>query len=210
MAASVSKLEIIRRAASKSGSGYIDTIDDDSDVSQQTRDHYDSIAEDMLTSSPWRFARKVALLSRLDLTPEKPWETLYQKPPDCLAVWFLSDGDGARLDYEERATDMGAAFATFICSTDTTTLIYATYCHRAPESIWPPDFAMAVQQKMEAVFLAGIAEQRQEGERREVKGELKERRARMRDARSSTASDPSEWDLTIARRRSSRWDIRRA
>jgi len=61
---------------------------------------------------------------------------------------------------------------------------------------------------MEAVFMAGISEQRTEAKERENLSAMKQQKSRVRDQRASTAGDAGEWDLTASRSRRQAWDVR--
>jgi hypothetical protein len=77
------------------------------------------------------------------------------------------------------------------------------------ESRWPADFATGIQLMMEGALHRGISFQTSAAEKQEAKAEAILQRARVRDQRSSTATDATEWDLTLARRRDAAWYIRR-
>ena len=80
--------------------------------------------------------------------------------------------------------------------------------YRVAEDRWPADFAMSVQHRMEAVFLASVAEQRTAAREREALSGAKQQKSRVRDQRASTATDPTEYDLAAARRRTGAWSNR--
>lgn len=206
MAATTSKLQIIQRAASNTGNGWIAALDDGSDVARIVDVHYEGIVEELLCSGSRNFARRVTQLSKLDLTPERPWRSLWQRPPGCLALRSVQDDCAVRVDHEERDTESGGAIATLYCGD----VAHAVYVARVPENRWPADFAAAVQLRMEAVFLSAIAEQRQEAQGRERRADGKAVTSSIRDKTSSSPADPTEWDLTRARRRTGRWDLNRA
>lgn len=199
-----SKIEIIKRAASYSGFGSITSIEDDADVSRLTDEHYEAIAEEMLTEHGWKFARRVEPMQLTPLTPEKPWVQVWRKPPNLLSLAYVQDENGVRVDHEERDTDQGACCV--VLSIFPT--LYAAGVYRVAEDRWPADFAMSVQHRMEAVFLASVAEQRTAAREREALSGAKQQKSRVRDQRASTATDPTEYDLAAARRRTGAWSNR--
>lgn len=199
-----SKIEIIKRAASYSGFGAITSIEDDADVSRLTGEHYEAIAEEMLTEHGWKFARRVEPMQLTELTPEKPWAQAWRKPPNLLSLAYVQDENGRRIDQEERDTNQGAC-CVVLCNFTT---LYAVGVYRVAEDRWPADFAMAVQHRMEAVFLASVAEQRTAAREREALSGAKQQKSRVRDQRASTATDPTEYDLAAARRRTAAWSNR--
>lgn len=199
-----SKIEIIKRAASFSGFGALTSIEDDAEVARLTREHYEAIAEEMLTEHGWKFARRVEPMQKTQLTPERPWAQIWRKPPNLLSLAYVQDEYGQRIDQEERDTDQGACCAV-MSSHDA---LFAVGTYRVAEDRWPADFAMSVQHRMESVFLASVAEQRTAAREREGLAGAKQQKSRVRDQRASTASDPTEYDLAAARNRRGAWSNR--
>ncbi|WGM47651.1 hypothetical protein KOAAANKH_02533 [Brevundimonas sp. NIBR10] len=199
-----SKIEIIKRAASATGNGGLVSIDDNAEIARLTSEHYEAIVEEYLTQHGWKFARRSAACQLTTITPELPWTQVWRKPVLLLSLQYAATAEGQRVDAEERDTPQGPGIAV---NCDQTSL-NAVGTYRVAEDRWPGDFAMAVQHRMEAIFLSSIAEQRSEAESREKLAEAKLQRARVRDQRASTASDPGEWDLAAARNRRGAWDNR--
>jgi hypothetical protein len=192
-----SKIEIVQRAAFNTGNGWITSLDAIDEVSQGAAANYEAILESMLTQHAWKFARRAAPINKLTAVPETPWTALYQAPVGMLSLEYVVDTDtGTRVEHEERDLPSGRAIAVL----DTHNNLTAVYTYRVAEDRFPADFAMALQYRMEAIFLSGIAEQRQEAAGREKMAALYEQKARVRDQRSSTATNADEWDLTAARR----------
>lgn len=200
-----SKIEIIKRAASESGNGGLVSLDDNEEIARLVEEHYEAIVGEMLTQHTWPWARRVEPMTALPATPEYPWRKMWARPPGMLALQYVSNEYGVRVDHEERDTVASAAIVT-IC---TDNVLYAVGTSRVSEDRFPPDFAMSLQKRMTAVFRKAISEQTTEGNRDDQVAGFKEQRARVRATRSSTATDPSEWDLTLARRRSGAWRIGR-
>lgn len=203
-----SKIEIVGRAVSATGNGAIVSLDDISDGSLALiiDQHYEGLVTSMLTQHGWKWARRTAELTQLEATPEAPWTALYQAPVGMLALHYVVETTtGQRIDCEERDLVTGRAIAV-IGDWDSLT---AVFTYRTSENVFPADFALALQYRLEAVILSGLAEQRDQANKRESMAADYEQKARVRDQRSSTAGDPSEWDLTNARRRSTNWLYRR-
>lgn len=199
-----SRIEIIKRAASQTGNGALVSIEDNADVARLAEEHYEAVVVEALTQHAWKFARKAEACSLTALTPEKPWEQVWRKPDGLLSLQYAVTAEGVRVDVEERETAQGRCLVTL----ETLTVLTAVGTFRVDEGSWPGDFAMGVQHRMESVFLAGIAEQRDQADGRDKMAEMKFQRARVRDQRASTSTDASIWDLTVARRRSAAWDHR--
>lgn len=199
-----SKIEIIKRAASQTGNGSLVSIEDNEEISRLTDEHYEAIVEEMLTEHGWKFARRVEAMSLTTITPEKPWMQAWRLPTGLLSLAYLCDEYGHRIDHEQRDTDQGACCVVLY----ERTAINAAGTYRVDEDRWPADFAMAVQNRMEAIFLGAIAEQREQADKREGLSGAKQQKARVRDQRASTATDASDWDLAAARNASGRWSSR--
>lgn len=198
------KLGIIQRAATRTGNEAITSLDDGGEVATLASEHYESIVAEYLTQHGWNFARRVNAMQLTEIVPEKPWTQVWRKPVGLLSLAYVQDENGQRVDQQERATDQGACCAV---AYDYETLS-AVGTYRVDESEFPDDLAMAVQHRMEAIFYGGIAEQHDLAKDRERLAELKMQKARVRDQRASTASDASEWDLTVSRSRRGAWDNR--
>lgn len=201
-----SKIQIISRAASATGNGPLLSVDDNAEIAQLVEEHYEGLVEAMLTQHAWKFARRTAALGKLSTAPEPPWTAIYQAPVGMLALQYVADDSGVPVDHEERDLTSGRAIAVLGDFGPLT----AVFTFRVSEDRFPGDFALALQYRLEAVFLSGISEQRDQANRRENAAALLEQKARVRDQRSSSATDPSEWDLSAARNRRGRWMTRRA
>lgn len=199
-----SKLDIIARAASRTGNGVITSLDDGSEIAELTSQHYEGIVEEYLTQHGWKFARKVNPMQLTELTPEKPWEQVWRKPTGLLSLQYVQDENGRRVEAEERSTSQGACVVVLSEYEE----LHAVGVYRVDESEWPADFAMVIQHRMEGVFYGGVAEQHDLAQQAERTAEGKLQRARVRDQRASTATDANQWDLAAARTRSAAWSSR--
>lgn len=199
-----SKIEIIKRAASRTGNGALVSIDDNAEIARLTEEHYEAIVEDALTVHGLNFARRAEPMQQTSLVVEKPWVQAWRKPAGILSLAYVCDENGQRVEHEERDTDQGACCVVLTSQT----ALFAVGVWRVSESRWPADFAMGIQHHMEAVFYGGIAEQHDLAEKRELMAERKLQKSRVRDKRASTSTDASEWDLLTARSRRAVWDNR--
>jgi hypothetical protein len=196
-----SKLDIIARAASRTGNRVITSLDDGSEIAQLTSQHYEGIVEEYLTQHGWKFAREVNAMQLTALEPEEPWAQVWRKPTGLLSLHYAQDDCGRRVEAEERSTSQGACVVV-LREYET---LYAVGTYRVDESEWPADFAAAVQHRMEGVFYGGVAEQHEQARDAERTAEGKLQRARVRDQRASTPTDAGPWDLAAARTRSGAW-----
>lgn len=194
-----SKIGIVKAAASQGFGVVIESLDDNSSVSRLVDAHYEILVETALTQHGWTFASKSEDLTLLADDPVPPWSGVWAAPTDMLALrWVQMGGDSAvRLDWQETWTASTKAISILQDVSEAT----AYFTFRAPESRWPADLAIAMQLRMEAVFLRSL-EQFSEADNREARAAFLERRAMRRDKTSSTLPDPDEWDLTAARARS--------
>lgn len=197
-----SKIQIVQRAAALTGNGAIVSLDDGSEVSACINAVWDGRVEAMLTQHAWKFARRVTAISQLSDEVEPPWTALWSAPAGMLALQYVVDTDGGyRVDCEERDLTSGRAIAVIGEHTN----LSAVHTYRVTEDRWPGDFCLAIQRYLEADLLRTINEQIDQADRREKMAMALEQKARTRDQRSSTAQNPSEWDLTLARSRGSNW-----
>jgi len=199
-----SKIEIIKRAASQTGHGSLVTIDDNAEIARLTSEHYEAIVEEYLTQHGWKFARRAEPCQLTTAAVESPWGQAWRKPVGLLSLQYVATPEGVRIDCEERDTAQGSVIVVAGCVEN----LNAVGTYRVAEDRWPADFAMAVQHRMEGIFHSAVSEQRTEADGREKLAEMKLQRARVRDQRASTASDPSEWDMVTARNRSGAWNNR--
>lgn len=204
---SSSKIQIVARAAANTGNGLIASLDSNDDVSQIMEAAYDGRVEAMLTQHAWKFARRTAAMTELSTSVELPWTAAWQAPTGMLALQYVVDpASGIIVDHEERDLTSGRAIVVI----GDFAALTAVFTYRVTEDRFPGDFCLALQRYLEADLLRGINEQIDQADRRERSAMMLEQRARVRDQRSSSAGDASEWDLTAARSRTSRWVPRRA
>ena len=202
-----SKIQIVQRAAANTGNGLLVSLDDGSETADCVATHFDGRVEAMLTQHAWKFARRASPITQLSDTVESPWTAAWQAPTGMLALQYVVQTDsGLRVDHGERDLVSGKAILVLGAYEALT----AVYTYRVTEDRFPGDFCLALQRYMEADMLRTINEQIDQADRREKAAMLLEQKARTRDQRSSTAGDANDWDLTTARRSSSRWLFRRA
>lgn len=212
-----SKIEIVQRAAFLTGNGALSSLDDGGDVATGVNLTYEAIVTAALTAHGCKFARRTLPLALTTDVPVPPWTGVWALPPSLLTLDFVQSGWAVRQDCEECVTAEGGkgvqvAGEWFSPSLEAELVwenawggLYAVGPIRVDESLWPADFAMGIQQQMEAVFLSGISEQRTAAGAREQMAAQTLQRARVRDSRASTAGDATGWDLTAARRSNGRW-----
>lgn len=186
----------INAALTRTGSEPITSLDEGGSGARIAKENYELIVGSAL-AHPFNFAKTFKPLNLLDAavhgTPLPPWLFSYQLPTGMIELRALQV-EGEPIEY---ATMDDKAF----CDVGSESVVIAIYTWRPPESRWPPLFAEAITQRMEALFLAGIGERHGEAEGRERAARATMAMARLRDAQSRrSASDPRESPLLRARR----------
>jgi hypothetical protein len=90
---------------------------------------------------------------------------------------------GCPIDYEQQ-------FNKLLCNFDTSVDVIAKYTWNVPESYWPPDFAEAITQHLEALFLRGIGERYEEAEARAKEAARTLQAAKTADSKKASPRDP--------------------
>lgn len=149
------------------------------------------VAEEALTKHPWRFARRSTALVKLIAVPEKPWASLWTRPSDLLALDYLSDIRGVRLQHDERDLDAGPAYAVM----KDVSAVRAVGTHRVAEDRWPADFAEFVRIRREAAFHRAN-EREEQAAALDEKADQLFREAKARDVAAALSNDIAETALT--------------
>jgi hypothetical protein len=89
---------------------------------------------------------------------------------------------GLPIDYEVQ-------FNKLLCDVDTTADVIAKYTWDVPESYWPADFAEAITQSLEALFLRGVGERYEEAEARAKSARAALGLAKLNDSRKQSPRD---------------------
>lgn len=189
-------LSFINAALTRVGSEPITSLDEGNSGARIAKENYEPIVLAAL-AHPFNFAKTFKVLNLLDAdvhgAPLPPWQFSYQIPTGMIELRALQV-DGEPIEY---ATMDDKAF----CDSGPDSEVVAIYTWRPPETRWPPLFAEAIIQRMEALFLASVGERHAEGERRERVSERTMARARLSDAQGRrSATDPRESRLLRARR----------
>ena len=114
---------------------------------QALHELYDMVLAADLSSPNWRFATKTQVLSQIaGLDPNFIWyNTAYQIPADCLAIWQIWPG----VPYE--------VFGEQIWTTGTQELTMQ-YRHAGPLSLYPPAYIMYFSYLMACTIAPGVTD----------------------------------------------------
>lgn len=185
-------LSFINAALTRTGNSTITVLNDGSPGSNIAGANYNLVVNGILTSYPWRFATKTETLALLAGAPDAPWLYAYQLPTDVLnlrVVMVL----GRPIDYEQTLDKLLANY-------DSSYDLIAKYTWAVPESHWPPDFAEAITQQLEVLFLRGIGERYDEAEARAKSSARALQAAKTGDSKRATPRDPFVSGTLAARR----------
>jgi hypothetical protein len=175
-------LSLINSALTRTGNEPVTTLNDGTPGGNIAGQNYAGLVKKELSGYPWKWATKTAILSALSGTPDPPWLTAYQLPTDVLFLRVVTVG-GQPIDYEQQ-------FNKLLCNYAVGTDVIAKYTWSVPESYWPGDFAEAVTQMLEAMFLRGIGERFEEAEARAKEARATMQAAKTADAKKASPRDP--------------------
>lgn len=152
-------LEIINAALTRVGNEPITELNDGSPGGNIAGTNYTLLVGHHLTNYPWTWATKTTLLAAISGTPDPPWGYAYQLPDDVKRLRVVTV-DGLPIDYEQQSNKL-------LCDYGTSSDVIAKYTYEVAEAYWPADFAEAITQFLEAMFLRGIGERFDQAEARE-------------------------------------------
>lgn len=188
---SAESVRIINAAITQHGSEPIASADDGSPAAIVFHANYEKMVKSELTRQPWKFARKVQLLTALPTAPaDTEWSYTLQLPADSLLIRTLIKG-GLPIDYELGPD--ATAFANY------NTGVYAAYTYRAPEDRWAADFETGIIQRCEAIYLRS-QEHNDTADGRDEHAELSFAKARRAHAQEESTKDRLSYPLLQARR----------
>jgi hypothetical protein len=175
-------LTYINAALTRTGDPVITELNDGTPGSNIAGQNYALLVKTALTAYPWKFATKTQALVNITGDPDPPWLYAYQIPTDTLMLRSITVG-GFPVDYEQQTNKL-------LCDQDTSADVIAKYTWSVPEAYWPGDFAEAITQQLEALFLRGVGERYQEAEARANEAKKTFQIAKTNDAKRKTPSNP--------------------
>ncbi|TXH12893.1 MAG: hypothetical protein E6R03_12200 [Hyphomicrobiaceae bacterium] len=187
-----SALQIRKAAIARLGGEVPQSISEDVDELIAANAIYDSVVGYFLTKHAWSFAVKEVEIAVTDAEPFPPWNSEYAKPADCRNVRDVRDQYGCKVAYDLRGTKIYTR--RYPASDPTLTL---TYNGTPDESLWPDDFAAAVEEELLGRLLGAFEERIRSLEVRQIaKGMLAE--AVQRDRRQNPPFKPNRSPLLRA------------
>lgn len=185
-------LTYINAALNRTGNPSITALGDGTPGGNIAGTNYDLIVKTAITSYPWKWATKTATLTAITGDPDPPWLVAYQVPSDLLLLRVVTV-DGYPIDYEQQYTKL-------LCMYDSSVDVIAKYTWNVPEGYWPADFAEAITQALEALFLRGVGERYEEAEARGKDALRTMQAAKTADSKRASPRDPFVSGTLAARR----------
>lgn len=179
-------LSLVNAALTRTGNDPISSLTDGTVAAQITNANYEIVVKAMLATSRFKLPTKFEQLSLIDEdemgAPPEPWLYGYVLPTDLVKMRTVKV-DGVPITFEQSGR-------LIFCNYDSSNVVIAHYGWRIPESWFAPEFAEAVVQSMEAIFLRGIGERFDEGEARDRSAKDQLKFARSSDSQAQTPVDP--------------------
>jgi hypothetical protein len=179
-------LSLINAALTRTGNDPISSLTDGTAAAQIANANYEIVVKAMLASSRFKLPTKFEQMSLIDEdemgVPPTEWEFGYVMPTDLVKIRTVKV-DGEPIQYEQ----MGRVI---FCNYGSSDEVMCHYEWRIPESWFAPEFAEAVVQAMEAIFLRGIGERYDEGEARDRSAKEQLKFAKSSDSQAQTPRDP--------------------
>jgi hypothetical protein len=175
-------LTFINAALSRTGNDPVTQLNDGTAGGNIAGLNYDLIVKTALTGYPWKWATKTAILASVTGTPDPPWLYAYQLPTDVKFLRVVTVY-GYPIDYEQQLNKV-------LCNFDTSVDVIAKYTWSVPEAYWPADFAEAITQHLEVLFLRGVGERYEEAEARAKDATRTLQAAKTADSKKASPRDP--------------------
>lgn len=175
------KFQICSRALRLIGLPGISSFDEGNKRSEVANDLYDQAVEALLASSRFRWATTQADLTRSPTEPKARWSAAYNLPADPapIRIWALTLADNP-VEYDR----YGSLLYCDLGADDVPTL---DYTYRVGESLFPPEFRMALVYELAVQFAGAITRNGQLASAYLQKAEEWLAKARTSDAQSVTA-----------------------
>lgn len=144
------KFQICSRALRLIGLPGISSFDEGNKRSDVARDLYDQAAEALLTSSRFRWATTQADLVRSPTVPKARWDAAYSLPADPapIRIWALTLADNP-VEYDRYES-------LLYCDLGPDDVPTLDYTFRVGESLFPPEFRMALVYELAVQFAGAI------------------------------------------------------
>ncbi len=152
--------------------------------------NYEGIVRSAMTRHAWTFATETGNLSLTGPVTLGNYVWSWSYPPEILNVrWVMVNG--RRLRSREYVIQ-GRAILT-LSAYDSTTTPQVVGTIRAPENLWPDDFAEAIVTRLEGLFIGSLADKWQDGRLKIKDAEAMMQAVIVRDKRQQPAA-PQEYN----------------
>lgn len=184
MSAYAAPIEVVQAALHRTGEDSIVSMGDGTPAALVASSNYEGIVRAAMTRHGWLFATETANLTLQGAITEGDYVWSWIVPAEIINIrWVTCNGRKLRFrDY----TIEGRKVLTTDQYTGSTLQVVGTI--RAPEGIWPDDFAEAIVTRLQALFMESLADKWQEARLKEKDAEAKMMAAIVRDKRQQPAA----------------------
>lgn len=180
MAGADTNIAVASNALQLIGSNPISSFADADSGAVVANNIFDDIAESLISSYPWTFAKKQSdALNLLAAVPETKWTAAYQLPSDLLSLRTIMV-NGSPIDYEVFGDQV-------YCDAAAIDSVFAIYTHYADVSVWPPSFRLYMVYTLASLFAMSVAMKPDISAGFNDMAEMQGRKARTLDAQSQTS-----------------------
>jgi hypothetical protein len=144
-----SKFDICNQALVLVGANTITSFSENTTESKVANQLYESITENMLTRSRWRFAAKQQQLSRSTDEPTARWSAKYSIPSDSLLIHTVTVNDNV-IEFDRYESYI-------LCDASSSDTVVADYSFQPSEANFPPYFKQALIFELASLFSGAIA-----------------------------------------------------
>tara|TARA_R100001443_G_scaffold20454_2_gene32398 strand:- start:14937 stop:15548 length:612 start_codon:yes stop_codon:yes gene_type:complete len=144
-----SKFDICSKALVLVGANTITSFSENTTESKVANQLYESILENLLTRTRWRFAAKQAQLSRNASAPTARWSAKYAVPSGTLLIHTVTVNDNV-IEFDRYESDI-------LCDASSSDTVVADYTFQPSEANFPPYFKQALVFELASLFAGAIA-----------------------------------------------------
>lgn len=144
------RIEVINMALGLLGAQPAASPDDGSVGANLALRFYDTVRDSVLSASNWGFALVRAELAKLGTVPAFGYRYAYSLPPDFLRAVSLSE-NAAGYDW-----DIQSGCLLIDLDSDSAPLLLLYLARVTDESLFPPDFALALSAKLASVMAPSL------------------------------------------------------
>lgn len=184
MSSYAAPIEVVQAALHRCGEESITSLGDGTPAALVAQSNYEGIVRAAMTRHAWLFATETANLTLQGAVVEGDYVWAWIVPTEIININWVQV-DGRRLRAREY-TLQGRTVLTMDQYAGRSLQVVGTI--RAPEGIWPDDFAEGIVTRLQALFLESLADKWQDGRLKEKDAETKLQAAIVRDKRQQPAT----------------------